>query len=58
MADVYFAILGVTITIFVLVGGWLLYSPVFRERPVDSTSTRSRSTGRPGRPAMDDRPGW
>ena len=28
MADVYFAILGVTITIFVLVGGWLLYSAI------------------------------
>jgi cytochrome c oxidase subunit 2 len=36
MADVYFAILGVTITIFVLVGGWLLYSAIrFRERPGD-----------------------
>ena len=34
--DVYFAILGVTITIFVLVGGFLLYSAIrFRARPGD-----------------------
>jgi cytochrome c oxidase subunit II len=34
--DVYFAILGVTVTIFVLVGGWLLYSAIrFRARPGD-----------------------
>jgi cytochrome c oxidase subunit 2 len=34
--DVYFAILGVTVTIFVLVGGWLLYSAIrFRARPDD-----------------------
>jgi cytochrome c oxidase subunit II len=36
MDDVYFAILGVTITVFVLVGGWLLYSAIrFRARPGD-----------------------
>jgi cytochrome c oxidase subunit 2 len=34
--DVYFAILGVTVTVFVLVGGWLLYSAIrFRARPGD-----------------------
>jgi cytochrome c oxidase subunit 2 len=34
MYDVFLVILGVTITIFVLVGGWLLYSAIrFRERP-------------------------
>jgi len=32
--DIYRAVLGVTITIFVLVGGWLVYSAIrFRERP-------------------------
>ena len=32
--EVYRAILGVTVTIFVLVGGWLVYSAIrFRERP-------------------------
>jgi cytochrome c oxidase subunit 2 len=36
MNDVYFAILGVTITVFVLVGGSLLYSAIrFRARPGD-----------------------
>lgn len=34
MDEVYRAILGVTVTIFVLVGGWLVYSAIrFRERP-------------------------
>ena len=34
--DIYLAILGVTVTIFVLVGGFLLYSAIrFRERPGD-----------------------
>ena len=34
MDDVYRAVLGVTVTIFVLVGGWLLYSALrFRVRP-------------------------
>ena len=34
MDDVFLVILGVTITIFILVGGWLLYSAIrFRERP-------------------------
>jgi cytochrome c oxidase subunit 2 len=34
--DVYYAILGVTVTVFVLVGGWLLYSAIrFRARPGD-----------------------
>jgi cytochrome c oxidase subunit II len=34
MNDVFLVILGVTITIFILVGGWLLYSAIrFRERP-------------------------
>jgi cytochrome c oxidase subunit 2 len=38
--DVYFAILGVTITIFVLVGGFLLYSAIrFRARPGDERVT-------------------
>jgi cytochrome c oxidase subunit II len=32
--EIYRAILGVTVTIFVLVGGWLVYSAIrFRERP-------------------------
>jgi cytochrome c oxidase subunit 2 len=36
MDDVYRAVLGVTVTIFVLVGGWLLYSALrFRVRPGD-----------------------
>ena len=34
--DIYRAVLGVTVTIFVLVGGWLLYSALrFRVRPGD-----------------------
>jgi cytochrome c oxidase subunit 2 len=34
--DVYYAILGVTVTVFVLVGGWLLYSALrFRARADD-----------------------
>ena len=34
--DIYLVILGATITIFVLVGGFLLYSSIrFRERPGD-----------------------
>jgi cytochrome c oxidase subunit II len=36
MDDIYRAVLGVTVTIFVLVGGWLLYSALrFRVRPGD-----------------------
>ena len=32
--EIYRAVLGITITIFVLVGGWLIYSAIrFRERP-------------------------
>jgi cytochrome c oxidase subunit II len=39
--DIYRAVLGVTITIFVLVGGWLVYSAIrFRER-------RGRPEGEP-----------
>jgi cytochrome c oxidase subunit II len=35
--EIYRAILGVTVTIFVLVGGWLVYSAIrFRERPGES----------------------
>jgi cytochrome c oxidase subunit II len=37
MDDIYRAVLGVTVTIFVLVGGWLLYSALrFRVRPGDA----------------------
>ena len=50
--------LGVTVTIFVLVGGWLLYSAIrFRERPGDAHVEPPQVHGSTARDRLDDRAG-
>ena len=47
--NIYRAVIGTTMVIFILVGGWLVYSAIrFRARPGPARSTRRRCTARAG----------